>query len=183
VFGTNEGAILTRNGSLWVEITPGTSGFALVSQGTSAVPAWAAQSGGAGAWSAGTVTAVGHGLEIDSGTIQAQGTLAYNGTNAGTVTITPTAGVSDVIVNAPSAGGTITLAVAPAYAYQEWRTHIKQGATASVVNLNSGYVFAPTGGPTGFTATATANVRDVFWNQSVDGTHAVVGALLQGITI
>ena len=123
------------------------------------------------------------GATINSGTVEINNTVTLAGTAAGTTTIAPGSGTSDVIVNMPSAGGTVTLAAAPSFLNQKAVVQIKQGATAGVIVLNSGFVFAPSGGPTSFTVTATASVRDELGVHSPDGTHWVVDGLLQGLTI
>jgi hypothetical protein len=48
VFGSAQGDILYRGGSLWTVLTPGTSGFFLQTAGASANPMWAAQAGSTG---------------------------------------------------------------------------------------------------------------------------------------
>ncbi len=60
---------------------------------------------------------------------------------------------------------------------------IKQGATASTVSLNTGFVFFTSGGPTSFTVTATANARDNLMLWTPDATHWAVMAIAQGLTI
>lgn len=123
------------------------------------------------------------GLHLNNGSIEAKGTLTYSPTAAGTVTIAPVSGISDVIVVLPGTSIAAVLALTVDYVHQDFRLQIKQGATASTCTLNTGFVFAASGGPTSFTLTASANARDVLGCLAVDGTHAVVGAVLQGITI
>ena len=77
----------------------------------------------------------------------------------------------------------VTPPTAPAFKNQKAVVQIKQGATAGVIVLNSGFVFPASGGPTSFTVTATASVRDEIGVHSPDGTHWVVDGLLQGLTI
>jgi hypothetical protein len=135
----------------------------------------AAVSGGASIGNTGAV--------INSGTVQINNAVTLNGTATGTVSIAHTTGTSDVIVNMPSAGGTVTFAAAPTFVRQRAFVDIKQGATAGVVTLNSGFVFGASGGPTSFTVTATAAVIDRLQLMSPDGTKWAVLAINQGFTV
>ena len=125
----------------------------------------------------------GNGIALNSGTVAIDNSQTLNGTVAGTLTIAPASGVSNVVVNVPTASGTVTIAAAPAFVFQKTVMHIKQGSTPQSVSLNSGFVFAPSGGPTSYTATPTASVRDMLGLYSVDGTHWVVDSILQGLSI
>lgn len=46
VFGTTQGAILYRGGTVWSALAPGTSGYFLETQGSAANPTWSAPAGG-----------------------------------------------------------------------------------------------------------------------------------------
>jgi hypothetical protein len=136
---------------------------------------WVVIGGGAGAANLGAV--------LNSGTIQINNSITLTGTAAGTLTIGPGSGTSDVVVNMPASGGTVTLAAAPSFPRQRVEIDIKQGATAGVVNLNSGFVFGTSGGPTGYTITPTANLIDRLMLISPDGTKYAVMAIAQGFTL
>jgi hypothetical protein len=110
-------------------------------------------------------------------------TVTLTGTASGTVTIAPTTGTSDVIINLAAAGGAQTIAAGPTFARQRCEVDIKQGATASTVVLNAGFIFGAAGGPTAFTVTATANVIDRLFLMSPDGTKWAVMAVNQGFTL
>ena len=224
ILSNSQGAVIVRGATAWEAITAGTSGYALVSQGTSTVPQWSAVSGGGGGVTAvigntgsvtlaelvaggvaplaspdftGTATVValnmtgtlaafpvsGNSIAINTGSVQVGGTLAYNATASATITLVPTAGVKDIIVSMPSGGGACTVDLNSGNAYGEWKVHFKQGATASTLSLTSKFIYATSGGPSSFTLTGTANQRDILWMENLDGTHAVIGAVLQGITI
>ena len=64
--GSTQGDILYRGASAWSVLAPGTSGQVLTTGGASANPAWAA---GSNIWNAGTVTAIGNGLTLATGTL------------------------------------------------------------------------------------------------------------------
>lgn len=172
VAGTGlNGGTITTTGTLTANYQAGTlasfaTGLSLV--GTALTPA---------------VAAAGNGIAINSGTITIDSSSTLQGTVAGTLTIAPASGVNNVLVNMPTAAGTVTLAAAPAYQYQRAVLNIKQGSTPQSVSLNSGFVFATSGGPTGYTATATASARDILGLYSPDGTHWLVDGMLQGVTI
>jgi hypothetical protein len=129
------------------------------------------------------VAAAGNGIAINSGTISIDNSQTLTGAVAGTLTIAPASGIDNVLVNMPTASGTVTLAASPAYPFQKTLLNIKQGSTPQSVALNSGFVFATSGGPTGYTATATASARDILGLYSPDGTHWLVDGMLQGVTI
>ena len=170
---SNQGAIMTRGASTWGSIAAGTSGYALISNGTSV----------AASWQAIPLPPVGHGLAINSGTISSAGTLSYSPTAAGTITLVPTSGISDVIVNLPTGGAAMTITATPAFSYQDWRLHLRQGATVSTVAFDATvFNFGASGGPTSYTLTASANAHDMIWQQSPDGTHVLHGAIVQGIS-
>ncbi len=127
-------------------------------------------------WNAGTVTAIGNGIEINSGTISAdtQGTIAATATG----TINP-AGLQSAIVNMGTVNTTLT--VSPGYQGQHLRLEIKQGATAHTVALDSSFAFGAD--IPSFTATASANARDLLQLICCDGTHWAVAAVNKGFTI
>lgn len=88
LLGSVQGDILFRNASAWAALPPGTSGQALTTGGTSANPSWANE-----IWNAGTVSTVGSGLSLISGTLVATGSggsvtqvIAGQGLNGGTIT-------------------------------------------------------------------------------------------------
>jgi hypothetical protein len=66
--GSVQGDVLYRSASAWSVLAPGTSGQVLKTGGAAANPAWANS-----LWNAGTVTTVGTGLTLSSGTITASG--------------------------------------------------------------------------------------------------------------
>jgi hypothetical protein len=131
----------------------------------------------------GGATAADKGAVLNSGTVQINNSVTLTGTAGGTVTISPTTGTSDVILNMPAGGGTVTVAAAPSFARQRAEIDIKQGATAGIVTLNSGFVFGTSGGPTSYTATPTANAVDRLMMLSPDGTKWAVLAINQGFTL
>lgn len=139
--------------------------------------------GPAGATGPSGVSAADHGAVLNAGTVQINASTTLTGTASGTVTIAPTTGTSDVLLNLAAAGGAQTIAAAPTFIFQRCLLSIKQGATASTVTLNTGFVFGTAGGPTSFTVTPTANVRDTLMLWTPDATHWVVMAVNQGITI
>ena len=110
-------------------------------------------------------------------------TVTLTGTAAGTITIAPTTGTYDVIVNLAASGGTQTVAAAPSFVRQRAEVDFKHGATASVITLNSGFVFGTAGGPTSFTAGTVANSIDRLLLLSPDGTKWAVMAINQGFTV
>lgn len=129
------------------------------------------------------VTAAGNGVALNSGTVSVMGNATtLTGTAAGTVTIAPAASIQVVQLNMP-ASGTVTVAAAPTFQYQEVFLSIKQGATVGVCNLNTGFVFGTSGGPTSFTITPTAAAIDRLKLWSPDGTKWAVMALNQGFTL
>lgn len=129
---------------------------------------------------------LGNGIALNTGLVTVDQNVTLTGTAGGTLSINPGQAVRDVIANMPASGGTVTLSYAGTYAYQATRVHIKQGATASVVILNSGtvagYVFGTSGGPTSFTVTPTANVTDMLGILGVTTAYARVMSLAQGFT-
>lgn len=134
----------------------------------------------------GTVTSIvaGNGLSggtiTNAGTVSSIGTLALTGTAAGTLTVNPASGMSDVTVAMPAAGGTVTLGCTPAFAGQRWIEAIKQGATAGVLNLGTAYIFGAA--PASYTITATPGLIDRLAILAPDGTHCAVMAIDQGFS-
>lgn len=190
---TPHGVLLGEGTSAAVATAAGTDGQLLIAT-SSADPAFTTVSGDATITKTGaiTVTKIGGvtpatvgntGAVINSGTVQINASTTLTGTASGTVTIAPTTGTSDVLLNLAAAGGAQTIAAAPSFVDQRCLLSIKQGATASTVSLNTGFVFGTSGGPTSFTVTATAAVRDTLMLWTPDATHWVVMAVNQGITI
>jgi hypothetical protein len=197
---SNSTSSLTAHGVIIAEGTGAAVATAAMTNGqlllgvTSADPAPQTMSGDATINAGGTIavtkiggatpaTAANTGAVLNSGTVQINGSTTLVGTASGTVTIAPTTGMSDVLLNLASAGGAQTIAAAPAFQYQRCLLSIKQGPTVSTVSLNTGFVFGATGGPTSFTVTPTVNVRDTLMLWTPDATHWVVMAVNQGITI
>ena len=129
-------------------------------------------------WNAGTVTALGGAININSGTIsdQKQGTITLSGATTGTIN---PSGIDSAIVNIGTAAGTI--AVSPGFQGQRLRVEIKQGATAQTVIFTNTVSFGTT--VPSYTATAVANARDLIQMFCVDGTHWAFAAVSQGFTI
>ena len=123
------------------------------------------------------VTAAGLGAVINAGSVQINNAITLAGTAGGTLAIAPGSGTSDVQINMPAAGGTVSLGCTPAFVHQRWIESITQGATAGVLNLGTLYVFGSS--PTSFTITATANAIDRLAIESFDGTHCAVLAVNQ----
>lgn len=136
-----------------------------------------------GQWTGGTVTAIGAEFVISSGTLHNQpSSVTLAATAAATLTIAPALGVTDVLITMPATGGTVTLAAAPSVSLQRSVLHFTQGATAGVIDLNTGYVFATSGGPTSFTLTPSATAKDLAGVISNDGTHWLIDSVLNGVS-
>ena len=123
------------------------------------------------------------GVTLNGGIIEINNLLNLNATAGGTLAIAPLSGTSDVIVHLPVSGGTVTLTGVPSFPRQRCNLEIKQGSTASVVNLDSKFVFGSSGGPTSYTATAIANQIDRMILISPEGTHWAVMGMNLGFTI
>lgn len=153
-------------------------------------------------WNAGSVNAIGTNLSIsgntlnasgsatiaaglgavnNSGTIQINNILTLNGTAAGTLAISPTTGTSDVLINMPASGGTVTASGAPSFPRQRMLWDVKQGATFGVFNL--GTVYKLTGAIGSFTLTPTNGAIDRLEWLSPDGTSWVPLAINQNFTL
>lgn len=191
---TPHGVLLGEGTSAAVATAAGTDGQLLIAT-TSADPAFTSVSGDATITKAGviTVTKIGGvtpvtvantGLVINAGTVQLNNVVTLTGTAAGTLSVNPGSGTTEVVINLAASGGTQTLSYSGAFAYQPFTMHLKQGATASVVVLNSGtvagFVFGATQGPTSFTATPSANVTDSLFCKGITTSYARVYALDQG---
>jgi hypothetical protein len=81
----SQGDIAFRSGTVWAALAPGTAGQVLTTQGTVADPTWTTPS--SHIWNAGTVTAIGTGVTLTSGTLTAAsgggGTVTEIDTGAG----------------------------------------------------------------------------------------------------
>lgn len=117
------------------------------------------------------------GAVVNSGTVQINNVSTLNATAGGTLTIGPTSGTSDVVVNLPASGGTVTLAASPAFVRQRVLMDIVQGATASTVVLAGSFNTAPIGGS--YTVSPTAGSVDQLMLMSRDGTNYTVEAANQ----
>lgn len=139
--------------------------------------------GATGATGPSGVSAANLGAVLNSGTVQLNNVTTLTGTAAATLTLAATTGTSDIVLNMPASGGTVTLAASPSFKRQRYELDIVQGATAGAIVLNAGFVFPTSGGPTGYTATATAAAVDRLMFISPDGTKLAVMAISQGYTI
>ena len=99
---------------------------------------------------------------------------------AGTLAISPTTGISDVLITMPAGGGTVTAEGAPSFARQRMFMEVKQGATAGV--LNFGTVYHLSGAITSFTLTPTVGAIDRLEWLSPDGAGWALLAINQGAT-
>lgn len=131
--------------------------------------------------STGAGTGANLGAVANAGTIQIYNTITAIGTAAGTLTIVPTSGTSDVLITMPAGGGTVTAVGAPSFPRQRMLWDIKQGATAGVLNL--GTVYNMTGAITSFTLTPTAGAVDQIGWISPNGTVWKPEFVNQGGTI
>jgi hypothetical protein len=126
VFSSTQGSVLYRGASAWAALGPGTSGFFLETQGSSANPTWAAASGGSGCSTGGSagnlITANGSGgCTTDTNTSLTNGALSLGSSGtlgsitmgnatSGTMTIEPaTGGLGNGIVYIPSNATSDTL--------------------------------------------------------------------------
>ncbi len=126
------------------------------------------------------VTAAGLGAVINSNSVQINNAVTLAGTAAGTLSVAPGSGTSDVVINMPVSGGTVTLGCAPSFAHQRWIESITQGTTAGVLNLGAAYIFGTS--PASYTITATPGLIDRLAILSPDGTRCAVMAIDQGFS-
>lgn len=112
-FGTTQGSVIYRNGTVWTALTPGSTGQFLTTQGAAADPTWS--SGGAGT---GTVTSVtpGTGLVSSITTSCSQGAITASGTLYAAECVNPQTGTSYAIVDGDRAK-LVTASNAAAQAY------------------------------------------------------------------
>lgn len=109
------------------------------------------------------VTGAASGAGLNSGNVIINGSATVSPTAGATITLSPLTGTSDILVNLPTTGGTVTVGYAGAFPRQRMEIDWKQGATASVVVLNSGTIggFVYGTSPPAFTITPTANLIDM----------------------
>jgi len=129
---------------------------------------------------AGNTLSANAGAVLNSGTVQINNAVTLAGTAAGTLAISPTTGTSDVILNMPASGGTVTAGGGPSFSRQRMLMEVKQGATAGVLNFGTAYHLS--GAITSFTLTATANAIDRLQWLSPDGAGWALEAINQGAT-
>jgi hypothetical protein len=120
------------------------------------------------------------GATVNNGTVEINNSITMAGTAAGTLTIAPGSGTSMVVLDMPAAGGTVSLVASPQFKGQEWWMSIHQGATASSINLNTGFVFGTT--VASYTPSAATLVDDILC-VSQDGTHAHVEIINKGFSV
>jgi hypothetical protein len=139
---------------------------------------------------AGTVSASGisalvatNGVGINNGTIFTNEiATALTGTAGGTLTLAALSGQSDLVLQMPASGGTVTLAAAPLFAKQRFLVDITQGATPGHLVLNAGFVTGSI--PTPITLTPTAGAVDTFFGIAAnDGTHVRFEGLNTGFSL
>lgn len=129
---------------------------------------------------AGTGISADHGSILNSGTVQSdiEGSAITGG---GTVTITPSTGTSNVIINGDSALATTLQIGPPAYAGQHLRVGYKQSGTPQ--NLNLGTTIATGSTLASFTATATAGVTDFLQFINANGSRWAFVGVMQGFNV
>lgn len=186
---TNHGVIVAQGTAAVVATAAMTNGQLLIGA-TGADPAPQTMSGDAAISATGSITVskvAGNTLSANQGAVSNSGTVSINnaitlaGTAAGTLAPTPTTGTTDVIINMPAAGGTVTVNGGPTFPRQRMLEEIHQGATAGILNHGTMYKF--TGAITAFTLTATANAIDRLEWISPDGTNWVNLAINQNATL
>lgn len=155
--GSTQGDVLYRSGASWTVLAPGTAGQALTSGGGAANPAWHTPD-----WNGGTVTALGAGLSLTSGTLAATaaGTVTEVDTGAGLtggpVTTAGTisfAAIADQRILANLSGGSATpVAIAFAGMHDaadvltaDWNAG-SVGAIGSGLTITAGTIAATAGG-------------------------------------
>lgn len=188
---TPHGVVIGEGTSAINVTAAGTNGQLFIGQ-TGADPAWETMSGDATINASGVIAVAkvngnapgaALGAVLNSGTVQINNVTTLTGTAAGTLTLSAGSGTSDIVIDMPATGGTVTLAAAPAFKRQRYEVDIVQGATAGAIVLNAGFVFGTSGGPTSYTATPTALAVDRLMMISPDGTKLAVLAIAQGFTV
>lgn len=170
VYGTTRGQLIYRTAGGWGTLPPGTAGQVLRTGGAAGDPSWI--DAVTLLWNAGSVSAVGHGLALNGGTLSADNQGTINATATGT--IDPT-GLRSCLVNIGSVAA--TLSIAAGFAGQNLRLEIKQGTTAQTVGFDSTVIFG--GDVTSYTVTPTANKRDLV-QLIYDGAHWMFAAVNHG---
>jgi hypothetical protein len=130
-------------------------------------------------WNAGVATVLGDGIGINSGTIQADHQVTVAG--GGTVTLTPTIGVTSVLLNGNVASATTLQVAAPNYVGQHLRVQYKNGATTQALALGNTILLGST--VASFTSTPTAAVSDFLQLIGANGSQWALVAISQGFTI
>lgn len=125
----------------------------------------------------------GAGAALNGGTVAINNSVTVTGTAGGTLTLAPVSGVSDVLVNMPANGGTVTLGYSGAFPRQRMELDIRQGATPGVIVLNVGTV----GGFVGplvnqFVLTPTAGMTDMLMCIAPADGYTRLVAIGQGYT-
>ena len=152
--------------------------IAVTGSGTNAVATLTNTGAGSGP---GANVTVGNFLGDNNGTITNSTVESINA--SGTVSITPTQSLNSVILNGPSAGGTVTVEIGAADGpMQKIITNVIQGATPAIWNFSTpGFVFGTT--LPSFTASAVADTLDSIMWVANDGTHFNAMAINQGFAI
>lgn len=191
---TPHGVLLGEGTGAAVATAAGTDGQLLIAT-SAADPAFTSMSGDATITKAGVIavtkiggataaTAANTGAVLTSGTVQINNSMTLNGTAGGTLTLAPTTGTTDVVINMPAAGGTVTLAYSGAFARQRMEVDIKQGVTAGALVLNvgtvNGYIFS-TSLPS-YTITPLPNSIDTLIFIAPTTAYTRVMAINQGFT-
>lgn len=147
---------------------PGITGGPITTTGTLAVE-----------WNGGTVTALGLGVGLNSGTLIADQQTVIAATAGATIALAPSGPLNNYMINGPTAGGTVTLtgAFTPA---QKIMVNVSNGATATNFILGAGFQFS-TDLPS-YTSTAVANKRDTIAVICNIGTVGDVEAINQGFS-
>jgi hypothetical protein len=108
VFGATQGSIVYRGSAGWAELTPGTTGYFLESQGTGSNPLWAPAAGSVGWQLSGTNIVTGSSLNIVPGS----GVLVPCSNVSGTFTCSPAIDTSFGATNAAVIAATNTALIA-----------------------------------------------------------------------
>ena len=136
-------------------------------------------SGATGATGATGVLGADHGSFLNSGTVQSDYQTVVNGGSH--FTVSPTSGVSNVLINGNSAAATTIDIGAPNYQGQHLRLQYKNGSTEQALNLGTTIVFGTS--PANYTSTPTANVSDFLQLIGANGSRWAVVGIAQGFTI